>query len=202
LGSIFTGIATPTDAAAVGAFGSVACAFIYHKLNWANFKEAAYRTVITNGMVLWIIMGTSAFIAVYQALGAPQLIREILVALPLNPWVILIGIQATYFILGMFMDPIAIAMITVPIFLPVIKDFGFDTVWFGVLYVVNMEMAYLTPPFGGNLFYLRGVVPKGITMGDIYRSIWPFVVLQAAGLAIVMIFPHLILWLPNILIGK
>ena len=202
LGSIFTGIATPTDAAAVGAFGSVVCAAIYRKLNWTNFKEAAYRTVITNGMVLWIVMGTSAFVAVYNALGAPELIRGILVALPLNPWVILIGIQATYFILGMFMDPIAIAMITVPIFLPVIKDLGFDTVWFGVLYVVNMEMAYLTPPFGGNLFYLRGVVPKGITMGDIYHSIWPFVVLQAVGLATVMIFPQLILWLPSILISK
>ena len=130
-----------------------------------------------------------------------DLIRNFLTQLSVSPWVILIGIQLSFFVLGMFLDPAGIIMICVPIFVPVIRDLGFDPIWFGVLFVVNMEMAYLTPPYGVNLFYLRGVAPEGVTMGDIYKSIIPFVILQAIGLIITMLFSQLALWLPNYIFG-
>ena len=127
--------------------------------------------------------------------------RNILTTLPVSPMVVLIGIQLSFFVLGMFLDPAGIIMLATPIFVPVVKALGFDPIWFGVLFVVNMEMAYLTPPYGVNLFYLRGVAPEGITMGDIYRSITPFVLLQAVGLVIVILVPQIALWLPNQLFG-
>jgi TRAP-type mannitol/chloroaromatic compound transport system permease large subunit len=103
--------------------------------------------------------------------------------------------------MGMFIDPIGIMMITLPVFMPIVEQFGFHPIWFGILFTINMELAYITPPFGFNLFYLKGVVPDSITMGNIYRSVIPFVVLEAIGLAIVIIFPRLSLWLPELLLG-
>jgi TRAP-type mannitol/chloroaromatic compound transport system permease large subunit len=110
--------------------------------------------------------------------------------------------QVIWFIMGCFFDPTGIVILTTPIFFPVVAQMGFDPLWFGVLFVINMEMGYLTPPFGFNLFYMKAVVPPGITMMDIYRSIVPFVALQAAGLIICMIFPSIITWLPNLMLGK
>jgi len=104
--------------------------------------------------------------------------------------------------MGMFFDPTGIVMLTTPIFFPVVRELGFDPIWFGILFVVNMEMGFLTPPFGFNLFYMKGVVPPGVTMGDIYKSIIPFVILQAIGLIIIMIFPQIATWLPSVMIGK
>ena len=202
LGSIFTGIASPSEAAAIGATGSLLSAAIYRRLNWKMLKEAWYRTLKLNVMIMWIVVGASLFTAAYTAIGAPELIKTILMEMPGGRWGILIGIQATFFILGMFLDPTGIVLITTPIFVPIIKTLGFDPIWFGILFVINMEMAYLTPPFGFNLFYMKGVVPKGITMVDIYRSIVPFVVLQLVGLIICMIFPQIALVLPNIVFGR
>ena len=202
LGSIFTGIASPSEAAAIGATGSLLSAAIYRRLNWKMLKEAWYRTLKLNVMIMWIVVGASLFTAAYTAIGAPELIKTILMEMPGGRWGILIGIQATFFILGMFLDPTGIVLITTPIFVPIIKTLGFDPIWFGILFVINMEMAYLTPPFGFNLFYMKGVVPKGITMGDIYRSIVPFVVLQLVGLIICMIFPQIALVLPNLIFGR
>jgi tripartite ATP-independent transporter DctM subunit len=202
LGSIFTGIASPSEAAAIGATGSLLSAAIYRRLNWKMLKEAWYRTLKLNVMIMWIVVGASLFTAAYTAIGAPELIKAILMEMPGGPWGILIGIQATFFILGMFLDPTGIVLITTPIFVPIIKTLGFDPIWFGILFVINMEMAYLTPPFGFNLFYMKGVVPKGITMGDIYRSIVPFVGLQLVGLIICMIFPQIALVLPNLVFGR
>ena len=113
---------------------------------------------------------------------------------------VILMFQATYFILGCFLDPTGIIMLTVPIFVPVINALGFNPVWFGVVFVVNMEMAFLTPPYGVNLFYMRGVAPEGVTMGDIYRSIAPFVVLQGIGLILVLLFPQIVLWLPGLML--
>lgn len=202
LGSIFTGIASPSEAAAIGATGSLLSAAIYRRLNWKMLKEAWYRTLKLNVMIMWIVVGASLFTAAYTAIGAPELIKTILMEMPGGRWGILIGIQATFFILGMFLDPTGIVLITTPIFVPIIKTLGFDPIWFGILFVINMEMAYLTPPFGFNLFYMKGVVPKGITMGDIYRSIVPFVGLQLVGLIICMIFPQIALVLPNLIFGR
>ena len=196
LGSIYSGAATPTEAAGVGAVGAFVCAIIYRRLNWRVLIDIIRGTFKVTGMVMWIVAAAAAFTGLYIALGAQALIIEVVTGLPVNPWAILIGIQVVLFLFGMFMDDFAIVMLCAPIFVPIVRALGFDTLWFGILFIVNMQMAFLTPPFGYNLFYLRGVAPKEVTMGDIYRSIIPFVGLQALGLALVMIFPQLALWLP------
>jgi len=199
LGFIFFGIASPTEASAVGAFGALICAAVRGRLNWQLVKETGFRSLRITGMVFWIIFAAVAFSKIYTGLGAPAMIQEIMVNLAIGPWGILIIVQVIFFILGMFLSDGAILFICMPIFLPIALSQGFDTTWFGVLYVLNMEMAYLTPPFGYNLFYMKGIVPPEITLADIYRSVAPFVALQAAALGIAMIFPRLVTFLPDLL---
>ncbi|MCF8037977.1 MAG: TRAP transporter large permease subunit, partial [Desulfohalobiaceae bacterium] len=138
-------------------------------------------------------------ISVFAAIGGDDLIRDFIYAVSGNRWVILIFIQFILIILGLFLDEIGIILLCVPIFLPIIESLGFDPVWFGILFLINAQMDYITPPFGYTLFYLKGVTPEGVHMGDIYRSVIPFVLLQAFGLALCMIFPQIILWLPNMM---
>ena len=199
LGGIFAGICTPTEAAGIGAAGSVICAAVHRRLTWQTLKESWQSTLLLTCMLMWIMLGASCFTSVYTALGATEAIKGIVAALPVSPWLILAIMQITLIILGCFLDPTGILMICIPIFVPVLTSMGFDLVWFGILFTMNMEMGFLTPPFGLNLFYLKGVVPEGITMGDIYRSIIPFVALQAVGLALVMIFPQIALHLPELI---
>jgi tripartite ATP-independent transporter DctM subunit len=199
LGSIFTGAATPSEAAALGAVGSIVCAAIYRTLNWPTLRDACQTTLRLSCMVMWIIFGASVFTALYTAIGAHDLTRQLLSYLG-GRWGIVIGMQVIWMIMGCFLDPNGIIMITAPIFFPIITQLGFDPVWFGVLFVVNMEMGYLTPPFGFNLFYMQAIAPKGVVMTDIYKSIIPFVMIQFLGLALCMIFPEIILYLPKILI--
>jgi len=199
--TIFMGICTPTEAAGMGAVGSIICAAVYRKLSWTLLKEACSEGLRLSCMVVWIIIGGSCFASLYTAVGAPEFIKGVVAVLPVSPYAILAGIQLSLFILGCLMDPGGIIMITTPIFVPMIKMLGFDPVWFGVLFIINMEMAYLTPPFGFNLFYMKAIVPKDISMVDIYRSIVPFVILQATCLAIVVMFPQIVLWLPSMLFG-
>jgi tripartite ATP-independent transporter DctM subunit len=200
LGSIYTGIATPTEAAAVGAFGSIIVAAIHRKLNreviWEIVKETARLTT----MVMWLVIAGLWFASVYQAIGASQLILELIQGLPFGRWVIMLIMQFSFFVLGMLMDSTGIIFICMPIYIPIIHYLGFDPLWFGVLFIINMEMSYLTPPFGLNLFYLKALVPENITMVDIIRSCLPFILIQAIGLIIVMIFPQIVLWLPSILL--
>lgn len=201
LGSIFTGVATPTEAAAIGAFGAILSAAIHRNLNWTILKGVAFQTLKTVSMVMWVIFGAGCFANVYQGIGASEFIQNMITAWPVNKWVILILIQVTWLILGCLMDAISILMITSPVFIPVAKHLGFDLLWFGLLYAVNTEMGYLTPPFGVNLFVMRGITQgSDITTQDIYRSALPFVVLQAIGLLLVMLFPELITWLPRALL--
>jgi tripartite ATP-independent transporter DctM subunit len=200
LGSIFMGAATPSEAAALGAVGSILCAAVYRTLNWPTLREACHVTLRLSCMVMWIIFGASVFTALYTAIGAHDLTRQLLSYLPGGRWGVVIGMQAMWMIMGCFLDPNGIIMITAPIFFPLINSLGFDPVWFGVLFVVNMEMGYLTPPFGFNLFYMQAIAPKGVVMTDIYKSIIPFVMIQAAGLVLCMIFPEIIMWLPKILV--
>jgi tripartite ATP-independent transporter DctM subunit len=199
LGSIYAGIATPTEAAGVGCVGAILSAAIYRKLNWENLKSSIYSTAETTAMILWITIGARCFISVFSAVGGDELVTDFVSGLGVNRWIILILIQLMLIFLGMFLDEIGIILLTVPIFLPIITALNFDPIWFGILFLVNAQMDYITPPFGYTLFYLRGVTPEGITMGDIYRSIIPFVLLQALGLALCMIFPQIILWLPNMI---
>ena len=202
LGSIFRGMATPTEAAAIGAFGSIICAIINRKLSWEVLRNSAYVTLKLTAMLMWIMAAATVFNAVFTGLGAGQLVTETLNKFKLSPWVIIIVMQLTLLFLGMIMDPNGIMMITVPIYVPIITLLGFDPVWFGILFIMNMEIAYLSPPFGWNIFYLKSIVPKEITLLDIYRSIILFVVLQLIGLVIVMVFPRLTLMLPNMIMGQ
>ena len=199
LGSIYARIATPTEAAGVGCVGALISAAIYRRLTFDNIKESVYSTAKTTAMILWITIGARCFIAVFSAVGGDELVVNFVSELSVNRWIILILIQLMLIFLGMFLDEIGIILLCVPIFLPIIKALNFDPTWFGILFLVNAQMDYITPPFGYTLFYLKGVAPPEVTMGDIYRSIIPFVLLQAGGLGLCMIFPEIVLWLPNLM---
>jgi len=201
LGSIFKGMATPTEAAAIGAFGSIICALINKKLSWTILKESAFVTSKLTAMLMWIMASAIVFNSVFTGLGASQLVTDTFNKLRVSPWVIIIIMQISLILLGMIMDPNGIMMITIPIYVPIIVALGFDPIWFGVLFVMNMEIGYLSPPFGWNIFYLKSIVPKEITILDIYRSVIFFVILQIIGLALVMLFPEIVLILPRKIIG-
>ena len=200
LGTVFSGICTPTESAAMGAVGSLVIGLIQHTLTWKNLREACERTLKLTSMMIWIIIGATCFSTLYTGMGASVLVQDFVLHLPGGRWAVLIGMQITFFIMGCFIDDIPIIMITCPIYVPIIKALGFDTLWFAVVFIVNMQMAYLTPPFGVALFYMQSILPKGLTLTDIYRSIWPFIICQAVGLALCMIFPEIILWLPRLLL--
>jgi tripartite ATP-independent transporter DctM subunit len=202
LGSIFEGIATPTEAAAIGAFGSIICGLIYRRLSWEVIKVACINTLKSSCMVMWIMIGSLLFVSFYFGVGGADFVKDTLVGIKLSRWVIILGMQLVIFILGCLMDPAGIVMLCTPLWIPVIKALGFDPLWFGVLFIVNLEMSYLTPPFGYNLFYMKSIAPEGVTMADIYRSVTPFVALQAIGLVICMFFPEVITWLPGKMIGN
>jgi tripartite ATP-independent transporter DctM subunit len=197
LGSIIGGITTPTEAAATGVLGAIISALVYRQLSWGLLKEAAIRTLRLTGMIMWILFGAYCFSAAYHGMGAHQLIENLMQHIPGGAWGSIIFIQIIIFLLAMVLDPAGIMMICVPVFLPIVKAHGFDPLWFGILFVINMEIGYMTPPFGFNLFYLKGIVPPGITMGDIYRSVIPYTIVESMGLALVMVFPQIAVWLPH-----
>ena len=200
LGSIYAGVCTATEASALGCIGALISAVVYRKLNWVLIKESCFRTAALTALIVWILIGAYGFTAVYTGTGAHVLMERIMMSIPGGRWAILITMQVIFFILGCTLDPVGIIMICTPVFVPVITALGFDPLWFGVLFIMNMEMGYLTPPFGFNLFYMKAIVPPGITMTDIYRSIVPFVIIQGIGLAIVIIFPEIALWLPKLMV--
>ena len=201
LGSIIGGIATPTEAAGMGVLGAILCAFVYRQMSWRLIVEASIRTFRLTGMIMWILFGAYCFSAAYHGMGAPHLVENLMKYIPGGPWGTIIFIQVVIFLLAMVLDPAGIMMITVPIFLPVVTAHGFDPVWFGILFTINMEIGYMTPPFGFNLFYMKGIVPPSISMADIYRSVIPFTFVESAGLALVMIFPGIATWLPHTVFG-
>jgi len=199
LGSIYTGAATPTEAAGVGAFGALICMAVYGRLTWPSVQKAILSTINTNAMIMWIIIGAACFSHFVAVAGIHDRLYQFMMSLDVSRWWIIIIMQAVFFILGMFLNPAAIVTLVGPLFVPIVVNLGFDPLWFGILFVINMEMGYLTPPFGFNLFILKGVVPSHITMNDIYRSIVPFIIIQMFALALVMIFPALATWLPNLM---
>jgi tripartite ATP-independent transporter DctM subunit len=202
LGFIIGGVTSPSEASAVGAAGSLVCAAIYRTLNWSMLKEVLMSTTKLMGMLLWITIAAVFFSKVYIGLGAGSLITELVEDSNLSPYWVIIAMLATYFVLGMFLDDFAIVFITVPLFIPVVQELGFDTVWFAVLFIISMQTAYLTPPFGYNLFYMRSVAPPSITIYDLYKAVIPFIILQLIGLALVVAFPQIALWLPQQIFGS
>jgi len=202
LGSIFGGVATPGEAAAVGAFGSLICAAQNKRLNWKLLKEVAYETISLTAMIMWIMMAASAFSGLYNGIGAPDLINKMISGLEMNRWAILALMQLMLMFLGCFLEPTSIMFLTVPIFLPIIKLLGFDPIWFGCIFTMNMEMSYLTPPVGFNLFYMRAIISDDVPMTEIYRAAVPFVLIQLLAVIIVMVFPAIALYLPHLIFGQ
>jgi len=201
LGSIFGGIATPTEAAAVGCVGTVVIALIRRTLTWKNFKETCYRTLELSGLVIWIIYSSATLSMFFTKIGANKAITAVILGLDVNRYIILIATMILMVILGMFMDPGAIIMITIPIIQPIMVGLGFNALWFGVLFIVLMLIGYISPPFGFNLFYLKQIVPEHITMADIYKSAVPYVGVMFLACLLFIIFPGLITWLPGLIYG-
>ena len=198
LGTIYAGICTPTEASAIGALGAFICTAIKKRLTYSVTWRAMTRTFMLVGMVSWILLGASLFNSLYRAVGAQNLIMTLVGDLGLAPFTVVILMMMSMFILGMLMDDFAVVMLCAPIYVPIVRTLGFNTLWFAILFMVNMQMAYLTPPYGFNLFYVKSIVPSEITMGDIYRSVVPFVGLQILALILIMIFPQIALWLPGL----
>ncbi len=201
LSFIVFGVTSPSEASAVGAIGAIVCAAIYRTLNLSVLKEVLYDTTKLMGMIIWITLAAVFFSKVYIGLGAGMILEEIIEDNNLSPYMVIIMMLACYFILGMFLDDFAIVFITVPLFVPIVETLGFDTVWFAVLFVVSMQSAYLTPPFGYNLFYMRSVAPPEITINDLYRAAIPFIILQIIALGLMVAFPQIVLWLPQTIYG-
>lgn len=199
LGSIFFGIASITESAAVGAAGAIVCAAVKGKLNWKMLKEACYRTLIVTCMVMWIIFGAKMFATMFIIVGTARLISEGLAGLAIPPIAIVLIMQFSYILLGCITEEITMIALTIPIYAPILTALGFDPVWFGVLFLVNLQMGYLTPPFGYCLFYMKGVAPPEVSTVDLYHSIWPFLVIQFCVLMLVLFFPQLALWLPDVI---
>ncbi|WP_457575518.1 TRAP transporter large permease [Desulfomarina sp.] len=197
LGSIFKGIATPTEAAGVGALGSIIICAIYGKLSIEVIKESCLETLKITGMVLWILIPATLLGVFYVSVGAQDMIMDLIDSLSVNRYVILFCMQIILLIFGMFMDDYAVVTICAPIMLPIATLLGFDPIWFSILFILNMQMAYMTPPFGWALIMMKAVAPPEVTTRDIWRSIPPFVLIQFLVLLLVMIFPTLATWLPN-----
>ncbi|MFW8565603.1 TRAP transporter large permease [Orrella sp. 11846] len=202
LGSIAAGAATPTEAAAIGVLGALISAIVHKQFSWKFMREASVKTFALTGMIMWILFAAHAFSAAYQSMGAQSMIQDLMMSIPGGKWAILIVMQAILFLLGMVLDPVGIMLITLPVFMPMIMEMGFNPVWFGILFVMNMELGYMTPPFGFNLFYLKGVVPASVSMRDIYISVIPYVLVGILGIAIIMMFPEIALWLPKLLFSR
>lgn len=199
LGAIFSGIATPTEGAAVGCIGAILCALIRRRLCWSAIRESSLQTLRITSFVAWITIGALCFGSVFNAVGGNKMILQVVSMLPFGKWGMLILMMLVLLFLGMFLDTMAIIVICAPLFLPSILEFGIDPLWFGLLFMVNLQAAYLTPPFGYSLFYVKAVAPKGVTLAHIYRAALPFVGLQILGLALIMVFPPIAVWLPNTL---
>jgi len=199
LGSIYVGIATPTEAAALGCFGALVSALLNRRLSWHVIKEACYETLWVSCMLTWLFFGAQAIIGVYTLAGGAMFVKNTILALPFGPWGVLIVMQIIWVFLGMFLDWIGILLLTGPMFVPIVETLGFDLVWFGVIFCMNMHISYLTPPFGPSVFYMASVAPPGINVTDVYKANLPYLWLTFVGLAIVMIFPELSLWLPSLM---
>ena len=201
LGAIFGGYATPTEAAAIGVFGAMVATGVNRQLSWAVIRDASVATLKLTALIMWILFAAHAFSTAYTALGAQSLIQDMMNLVPGGRWGSLVFMLAVLFILGMVLDPVGIMLITLPVFLPVVQSYGFDAIWFGILFIIMMEVGYMTPPFGFNLFYLKGVAPPDVTMGDIYASVTPYVIVTLIGVLLIILIPEIATYLPKYFYG-
>jgi tripartite ATP-independent transporter DctM subunit len=202
MGTILAGIATPTEAAALGCVGAMILALAYRKLSWDVISQAGLSTARTTAMIMALFIGGKLFSTVFLFIGGGDVVADALLGMDVSPYVVLAIMMAVVFFLGMFIDWAAILLVVVPIFTPIAMDLNFDPLWFAMLVCINLQTSFLTPPFGYALFYFKGVAPPEYTMGDIYRGIIPFVIIQMIGLAIMVAFPAIITWLPDVFFGR
>lgn len=204
LGSIMAGIATPTEAAAIGALGSILLAVFARKLDYKTLRDVCYETSKSTAMIIFIVMAATAFSLIFKRLGGDDLITDLVASIGLGPYGLLLSIMLLIFLLGFFLEWIEISYVVLPLLLPVITalDFGMSSqatlVWFAILMAINLQTSFLTPPFGYALFYLKGVTHGQVKITTIYKSIMPYVILQLLGLILCILFPAIILWLPGL----
>lgn len=200
LGSIFAGVASPTEAAAVGAVGSIVLTVANRRFNLKILHDVMYATMQLTCMVFIILVGAAAFGLVFRGMGGDEIVRGFLSGIAENhgKWFVLAVVMGVIFVIGFFLDFIEITFIHVPVLAPIMIEFGFDPTWFCILIAVNLQTSFMTPPFGFSLFYLKAVTPPEIRTGHIYRGIIPFVIFQLIGLLIVVLFPVLVTWLPKV----
>ena len=199
LGAILFGVATPTEAAAIGVVGAVIITIIYRRFSFSVLKVSTIEGMKLTGVVVWILLGATVFTNFHMLMGADQLLTNVINTLNLGPWGVIIFMQLSMLVLGCIMDELIIVVICAPLYTPIAVSLGFDPIWFGILMILNMEIAIQTPPYGFALFYLKGVAPPNITMMDIYKSITPFLLIKFVVLGLCMVFPEIVTWLPNLL---
>tara|TARA_B100001996_G_C18659919_1_gene592660 strand:+ start:693 stop:2006 length:1314 start_codon:yes stop_codon:yes gene_type:complete len=199
LGSIFLGIATPTESAAVGAIGALILATCHKRLTFTNLQESMQQTTKLTSMVFMILIGATAFGLVFRGMGGDKLVLDIMSSLPAGVWGFLFVSMLLIFILGFFLDFLQICFIVIPILTPIATEFGIDLLWFAVLIAINLQTSFLTPPFGFSLFYLKAVAPPKVRIQNIYSGIIPFVLLQLVTIMLLIFIPDLITWLPNLM---
>ncbi len=195
LGSIYGGIASVTEAASVGVMAVLLLAALRRELHFSVLQESVIQTMRTCGMIIWIGISASALIGVYNLMGGNRFVQGMILGLDVSPLVIILLMMAILIFLGMFMDWIGVALLTMPIFVPIVTGLGYDPVWFGVVFCMNMQVSFLSPPFGPAAFYLKSVAPKEISLIDIFASVWPFILMQLLALTLVILNPQIVLWL-------
>ncbi|MBN9310494.1 TRAP transporter large permease subunit [Devosia sp.] len=203
MGLFMTGVTSLVESSVVGAVLATLAALVSRRLTWQVLETTTRSTLVISSMFLWIILGALCFSAVYDGLGAVKAIEHLLLnTFGLDPWGILILMLLSFVVMGMFLDDTAMLVIVAPLYIPLVKELDFNLIWFGILYTITCQVAYITPPFGYNLFLMRAMAPPEITLGDIYRSVAPFAVMMILTIIILMLFPQIALWLPQLYTGR
>ncbi|MFH0914434.1 MAG: TRAP transporter large permease subunit [Chloroflexota bacterium] len=201
LGSIYAGVATPTEAAGVGALGALIVALANRSLTLKKLVQCGWRSVTVVGFIMFLVVGAMFFSHYLTMSGMTQAVSNWLASLAVHRWVIIFGMFVVFTILGMFLDSTAIILITTPLFLPLVQSLGFDPIWYGVFLIMNIEIAFVTPPVGMNLYVIQNIVPE-VPLGTVLRGSLPFLMVAVLAIAIVTVFPQLATWLPSTMIGK
>lgn len=202
LGTLFLGLATPTEAAACGSFGVLLLAILYRRMSWSLLYQAALQTVSITAMILAIVLAGSMFAGVFFASGGMAATKGILDSFGLSPWSVVAIILFVAFLLGFIIDLISIVLIVVPIAIPLVKGFGIDPLWFAVLFLITLQTSYLTPPMAPSIFYLKAIAPPSMKLKDMYWGVIPFIMCQIAVLLILLVFPKVATWLPKVMYGS
>jgi TRAP-type mannitol/chloroaromatic compound transport system permease large subunit len=182
----------------MGVVGTMIASAVRGELKWTHMRESLQQTMRTCGMLLWLSFGATAMIGVYNLAGGPAFVKQVMTGMDIAPVGVILVMMAVLMVLGCIMDWVGICLLTMPIFVPIVRELGYSPIWFGVLFCLNMQVSYLSPPFGPAAFYLKGVAPPDISLNQIFAALWPFILLQLVVLMVVLFFPQIALWLPGL----